>query len=99
MLRVQTGVGYERALANLSSGHAAGGGTGGSGGSGGTAGAFREFVMRDVDGHVDKIRVDLTANPGLLQALNTTAAKVERPVTPVTGDEPSEYLEDQVAVA
>jgi hypothetical protein len=96
MLRVQTGVGYERALANLSSGHAAGGGTGGSGG---TAGAFREFVMRDVDGHVDKIRVDLTANPGLLQALNTTAAKVERPVTPVTGDEPSEYLEDQVAVA
>ncbi len=36
---------------------------------------FREFVMRDVDGHVDKIRVDLTANPGLLEALNTTAGR------------------------
>jgi len=59
MLRVPTGVGYERALATLSSQR-------------GSAG-FREFVMRDVDGHVDRIRVDLTANPGLLDALNTTA--------------------------
>ncbi len=59
MLRVPTGVGYERALANLSSGR-------------GTSG-FREFVMRDVDGNVDKIRVDLTANADLLAALNTTA--------------------------
>jgi hypothetical protein len=59
MLRVPTGVGYERALATLSSQRGAAG--------------FREFVMRDVDGHVDKIRVDLTANPGLLEALNTTA--------------------------
>jgi hypothetical protein len=31
--------------------------------------------MRDVDGNVDKIRVDLTANPGLLDALNTTAGR------------------------
>ena len=36
---------------------------------------FREFVMRDVDGNVDKIRVDLTANPSLLDALNTTAGR------------------------
>ena len=34
--------------------------------------------MRDVDGHVDKIRVDLTANPGLLEALNTTAGRTAR---------------------
>lgn len=61
MLRVATGVGYERALATLSSGR-------------GTTG-FREFVMRDVDGNVDKVRVDLTANPELLQALNTTAGR------------------------
>jgi hypothetical protein len=61
MLRVVTGVGYERALANLSAGR---GSTG-----------FREFVMRDVDGNVDKIRVDLTANPSLLEALNTTAGR------------------------
>jgi hypothetical protein len=59
MLRVPTGVGYERALANLSASRGAAG--------------FREFVMRDVDGHVDKIRVDLTANPRLLEALDTTA--------------------------
>jgi hypothetical protein len=70
MLRVSTGVGYERALANLSAGRRADG----AGGSGGSAG-FREFVMRDVDGHVDKIRVDLTANPALLEALNTTAGR------------------------
>lgn len=61
MLRVPTGVGYERALATLSGGRGAAG--------------FREFVMRDVDGHVDKIRVDLTANPALLEALNTTAGR------------------------
>ena len=60
MLRVPTGVGYERALANLSATRGASG--------------FREFVFRDVDGHVDKIRVDLTANPALLEVLNTTAS-------------------------
>jgi hypothetical protein len=59
MLRVPTEVGYERALATLSSHRGPEG--------------FREFVMRDVDGHVDKIRVDLSSNPGLLEALNTTA--------------------------
>ena len=64
MLRVPTGVGYERALAGLSAGR----GTGRSG-------SFREFVMRDVDGNVDRIRVDLTANPSLLEALNTTAGR------------------------
>lgn len=66
MLRVPTGVGYERALATLSAGRGAAG--------------FREFVMRDVDGHVDKIRVDLNANPGLLAALNTTAGCETQPV-------------------
>ena len=61
MLRVATGVGYERALATLSSGR---------GGN-----ALREFVMRDVDGNVDKLCVDLSANPGLLEVLNTTAGR------------------------
>ena len=37
---------------------------------------LREFVMRDVDGNVDKLCVDLSANPGLLEALNTTAGRV-----------------------
>jgi hypothetical protein len=59
MLRVPTGVGYERVLSTLS--QARGGA------------ASREFVMRDVDGRVDKIRVDLTHNPELLRVLDTTA--------------------------
>jgi hypothetical protein len=69
MLRVPTGVGYERALAGLSAGRGAAG--------------FREFVMRDVDGNVDKIRVDLNANPSLLEALNTTAGRA----TPAAAEE------------
>lgn len=69
MLRVPIGVGYERALATLSSGR-------------GDA-AMREFIMRDVDGHVEKLCIDLTANPGLLEVLNTTAGR-ER--TDVTGE-------------
>ncbi|MCM0622535.1 ATP-binding protein [Nocardioides bruguierae] len=61
MLRVPTGVGYERVLSTLSSGRG--------------DSQFREFVMRDVDGNVDKLRIDLTGNPDLLAALNTTAAQ------------------------
>jgi hypothetical protein len=61
MLRVPTGVGYERVLAMLSARQGAG------------RSAYREFVMRDVDGRVDKLRVDLSHNPGLLAALDTTA--------------------------
>ncbi|MDQ4007540.1 MAG: ATP-binding protein [Actinomycetota bacterium] len=78
MLRVPVDAGYERALANLSAGRGAVG--------------FREFVMRDVDGRVDKIRVDLTHNPTLLDALDTTA----RPTGRV---EPDEEGEDEAAVA
>jgi hypothetical protein len=61
MLRVSEGVGYEAALANLSYRRG--------------AAAGREFVMRDVDGNVEKFCVDLTANPSLLAALNTTAGR------------------------
>lgn len=64
MLRVATGVGYERALSTLSARRGAGG--------------SREFVMRDVDGNVDKVCIDLSANPGLLAALNTTAGRQEQ---------------------
>ena len=63
MLRVPIGVGYERVLATLSPPDAAG-----------RRAAYREFVMRDVDGRVDKVRVDLSTNPRLLAALDTTAA-------------------------
>jgi hypothetical protein len=81
MLRVPTDAGYERALAALSAGR-------------GTAG-FREFVMRDVDGRVDKIRVDLSHNPALLEALDTTARPSEHLPPADTGTGADE--EEQVA--
>ena len=68
-----TGCGYERALGTLSA-------------SRGSAG-FREFVMRDVDGRVDKIRVDLSHNQALLEALDTTARPAERVGTVETEDD------------
>ncbi len=68
MLRVPTGTGYEQVLGMLS-GHA----TTHQGGRG-----YREFVMRDVDGNVDKMRVDLGANPALIEALDTTAKASKR---------------------
>jgi hypothetical protein len=81
MLRVPTGVGYERVLAMLSTRQ----GTGRA--------AYREFVMRDVDGRVDKLRVDLTHNPQLMEALDTTAKVTEPELPELVGDD------EEVAVA
>lgn len=63
MLRVPAGVGYEAVLSRLSPRSAAG-----------TRSGLREFVMRDVDGNVDRMRVDLDHLPHVLAALDTTAA-------------------------
>jgi AAA-like domain len=62
MLRVPTDVGYEETLASLSAADA------------GTSDrlGFREFVMRDVDGRVQKVRVDVSYVPDLLTYLDTT---------------------------
>ena len=62
MLRVPTEVGYEETLASLSANDS------------GTSDrlGFREFVMRDVDGRVQKIRVDMSYVPDLLGYLDTT---------------------------
>ncbi|HLL69061.1 MAG TPA: ATP-binding protein [Micromonosporaceae bacterium] len=62
LLRIPCDVGYEATLAGLSSGdeHAA------------ARLGFREFVMRDVGGRVQKIRVDVSYVPELLRYLNTT---------------------------
>jgi hypothetical protein len=63
LLRIQKGIGYETVLARLSeddprsAGHL----------------PWREFVMRDVDGRVGKIRVDWSYVPGLLDALRSDA--------------------------
>jgi hypothetical protein len=63
MLGVQRGVGYENTLAQLSVADT----------YTDTRLGYREFVMRDVDGRVQKFRADLSYVPGLLEHLDTTA--------------------------
>ena len=62
LLRVPVNDGYEAVLASLSQADA----------SSSSRLGFREFVMRDVDGRVQKIRVDVSWVPGLLDYLDTT---------------------------
>ena len=64
LLRVPVDVGYEQTLASLSTVDT----------SSSTRLGFREFVMRDVDGRVQKVRVDVSYVPGLLTYLDTTPA-------------------------
>jgi hypothetical protein len=64
LLRVPTDVGYEATLASLSTVDS----------SSSSRLGFREFVMRDVDGRVQKIRVDVSYVPDLLAYLDTTPA-------------------------
>lgn len=66
LLRVPVNDGYEATLASLSTADAA---------SAARLG-FREFVMRDVDGRVQKVRVDVSYVDGLLEHLDTTPAAV-----------------------
>ncbi|MCI4063127.1 ATP-binding protein [Micromonospora sp. R77] len=66
LLRVPVNDGYEATLASLSQADA---------GSAARLG-FREFVMRDVDGRVQKVRVDVSYVDGLLEHLDTTPAAV-----------------------
>jgi len=64
LLRVPTEVGYEQTLASLSTVDT----------SSSARLGFREFVMRDVDGRVQKVRVDVSYVPDLLTYLDTTPA-------------------------
>ncbi|MEV0714940.1 ATP-binding protein [Asanoa sp. NPDC050611] len=64
LLRVPTNDGYEATLASLSNVDT----------SSAARLGFREFVMRDVDGRVQKIRVDVSYVDGLLDHLDTTPA-------------------------
>jgi hypothetical protein len=76
LLRVPTDVGYEETLAALSASDA----------SSAARLGFREFVMRDVDGRVQKVRVDVSYVPSLLEYLDTTPAAGPAPGS----SEPSE---------
>jgi DNA helicase HerA-like ATPase len=70
LLRVPTGVGYEQTLASLSQVDA----------SSSARLGFREFIMRDVDARVQKVRVDVSYVPELLDYLDTTPASTIDPV-------------------
>ncbi|MGC4791340.1 ATP-binding protein [Micromonospora sp. DT178] len=66
LLRVPVNDGYEATLASLSTADA----------TSATRLGFREFVMRDVDGRVQKVRVDVSYVDGLLDHLDTTPAAI-----------------------
>ncbi|RKF25849.1 ATP-binding protein [Micromonospora globbae] len=66
LLRVPVNDGYEATLATLSTADA----------TSATRLGFREFVMRDVDGRVQKVRVDVSYVDGLLDHLDTTPAAI-----------------------
>ncbi|WDZ85707.1 ATP-binding protein [Micromonospora cathayae] len=67
LLRVPVDDGYEATLASLSAADA----------SSAARLGFREFVMRDVDGRVQKVRVDVSYVDGLLEHLDTTPAAAQ----------------------
>ena len=69
LLRVPVHDGYEATLASLSQVDT----------SSSTRLGFREFVMRDVDGRVQKVRVDVSYVEGLLEHLDTTPTVAKAP--------------------
>ncbi|MGV9216209.1 ATP-binding protein [Micromonospora sp. RB23] len=66
LLRVPVNDGYEATLASLSAADS----------NSASRLGFREFVMRDVDGRVQKVRVDVSYVDGLLDHLDTTPAAI-----------------------
>jgi AAA domain-containing protein len=73
LLGVPTGVGYEKAVANLSATATGPGATRNQ--------QPREFVYRDVFGSVEKIAIDLSHMPDVLQAILTDANPDTSPAT------------------
>jgi hypothetical protein len=85
LLRVPVNDGYEQVLAGLSMVDA----------SSAQRLGFREFVMRDVDGRVQKVRVDVSYVAGLLDHLDTTPAAAEAPSLPAAGATPDPLTDDR----
>lgn len=77
LLRVPVDDGYEAVLASLSQIDA----------SSSARLGFREFVMRDVDGRVQKLRIDVSWVPGLLAHLDTTPAGDNSPAAATTTED------------
>ncbi|MFB9333132.1 ATP-binding protein [Actinoplanes octamycinicus] len=76
LLRVPVHDGYEATLASLSQVDT----------SSQSRLGFREFVMRDVDGRVQKVRVDVSYVEGLLEHLDTTPGTAQPAVVPLPSD-------------
>ncbi|WP_203683146.1 ATP-binding protein [Actinoplanes siamensis] len=76
LLRVPVHDGYEATLASLSQVDT----------SSQNRLGFREFVMRDVDGRVQKVRVDVSYVDGLLEHLDTTPGAAAPSVVPLPSD-------------
>lgn len=74
LLRVPVHDGYEATLASLSQIDT----------SSASRLGFREFVMRDVDGRVQKVRVDVSYVEGLLDHLDTTPTTVKAAPTAIS---------------
>jgi hypothetical protein len=86
LLRVPRGVGYEQTLGTLSQVEA----------NSSNRLSYREFVMRDVDGRVQRMRVDLAYVPHLLDYLDTTPTQAAPTTVTVTRGRP-ETTTDQEA--
>ena len=80
LLRVPVDDGYEAVLASLSQSDA----------QSSSRLGFREFVMRDVDGRVQKIRVDVSYVQDLLTYLDTTPGQPVSSATVGVQDLPDE---------
>ena len=78
MLRVPRDVGYEQTLASLSEADV----------SVDTRLPYREFIMRDVDGRVQRVRADISYVPGLLEHLDTTPGGREAAARPTNTGPP-----------
>ncbi|MDI6105008.1 ATP-binding protein [Actinoplanes sp. NEAU-A12] len=76
LLRVPVHDGYEATLASLSQVDS----------SSQQRLGFREFVMRDVDGRVQKVRVDVSYVEGLLEHLDTTPGVAPQTLVPLPSD-------------
>jgi len=77
LLRVPVHDGYEATLASLSQIDA----------SSQQRLGFREFVMRDVDGRVQKVRVDVSYVEGLLEHLDTTPTAAPPTAIPISASD------------
>ena len=85
LLRVPVNDGYEAVLASLSQVDP----------SSSSRLGFREFVIRDADGRVQKVRIDVSWVPRLLDYLDTTPAGLARAADALATNSPASAVEEE----